>query len=119
MLPTVFEAFPNDLKEYTFLEISRGGVAGNTVVNQVVAQGIFKLRTGFVDGVQEGKQSDARLHIKPDESFADNDLIGHGIRIGGHDYEIVSQTGGDNREAGVREHYTLTLQETDWSDYAI
>lgn len=116
MVVSVFDVF--NQVDYTYLTISRGGVAGNTITSQISAKGVFKLSTGFLRGVQEQKQADARLHIKPSESFADDDLIGQGIRVNNQDYVIVSQTRGDNRHVGITEHYTLTLQETDWSDYA-
>lgn len=90
--PTVFDVF--DTSTYTFLQIKRGGVAGNTIVSSTDATGIFKLRSQMVRGENaETKQSNATLHIRPTESFL-----------------------GD--VPASREHYTLTLQETDFSNYA-
>lgn len=66
---------------------------------------------------QELKQSAATLHIRPDETFANSNLVGNGIRVEGQDYEIIGQTGGDDYHFGDREHYTLYLQTTDYSDY--
>ena len=90
--PTVFEVF--NTSPYTYLEISRGGIAGNTITESYEAEGIFKLRTGLVRNANsENTEQGATLHIKPTESF----LSG-----------VPSN----------REHYTLTLIPTDWSDYA-
>ena len=89
--PSVFDVF--DTSPYMYLEISRGGVAGNTITASYMAEGIFKLRTGLVRGQNsENVQQGATLHIKPTEGF----LSG-----------LPSN----------REHYTLTLQATDFSNY--
>lgn len=115
----VFDLF--DLTDYTFLQISRGGVLGNVIIAETSATGVFKLRSQIVRGENtEGKESNATLHIRPDETFLttnDNNLVGHGVRINGKDYEIIGQTGGQNYHDGLLEHYTATLQETDFSDY--
>lgn len=89
--PAVFDVF--DLSDYTFLQISRGGVAGNQIVGSYQAQGVFKLRSGLIAGDNtENVEQGATLHIRPTESFV--------------------EALGTNRE-----HYTLTLNPTDWSDY--
>lgn len=114
----VFDVF--DLSDYTFLEVSRGGVPGSIIKNEYGAEGVFKLRSGMnnTDG-QETKQSDATLHIRPEESFITiaGGIVGHGISVQGKDYQIVGCTAGDNYETGEREHYRLTLQATDYSKY--
>lgn len=111
----VFDAF--DLTAYTYLELSRGGVAGNMIVSETNADGVFKLRTGMnVSNDQETKSSDATLHIRPDEPFTPK--VGNGIWVEGDSYEIVGLTGGDNFDTGEREHYRVTLQATDFSDFA-
>jgi hypothetical protein len=88
--PTVFEVF--DLTPYVYLQISRGGVAGNSIVASHDADGIFKLRSGLQRGENsENSEQGATLHIRPDEPFL----------------------------SGVpanREHYTLTLVPSDFSD---
>lgn len=109
----VFEQVP-----YEFLEVSRGGVYGNRITESHDAMGVFKLRNEMVQvNNQEVRQSAATLHVKPDESFISSIAVGQGIRCQGQDYEIIGQTGGDNYDNGVREHYRLTLQNTDYSDY--
>lgn len=114
----VFDAFPEWLTSYEFLEVSRGGVYGNVITATHTATGIFKLRNEQVMvNNQELKQSAATLHIRPTESFASNDMVGQGIRVEGQDYEIIGQTGGDNYANGVREHYRLTLQNSDYSEF--
>lgn len=113
---SVFDEFINT--PYTFLVISRGGVYGNIIQSSHNANGVFKLRSGMVMvNNQESRQSDATLHIKPDEPFLPNQLVGHGIRAEGKDYEIIGVTGGDDFDAGVREHYRLTLQVADYSEF--
>lgn len=115
---TVFDLFPEGLRTYKYLEISRGGVYGNVITSTKDATGLFKLRNEMVMvNNQELKQSAATLHIRPDETFANSNLVGNGIRVEGRDYEIIGQTGGDDYHFGDREHYTLYLQTTDYSDY--
>ena len=114
----VFEAFPERLTAYQFLSISRGGVYGNVITASYNAEGVFKLRNEqIMVNNQELKQSAATLHIRPSETFASNDMVGQGIRVEGQDYEIIGQTGGDNYAIGEREHYRLSLQNSDYSDF--
>lgn len=114
----VFDAFPERLTAYQFLSISRGGVYGNVITASYNAEGVFKLRNEqIMVNNQELKQSAATLHIRPSETFASNDMVGQGIRVEGQDYEIIGQTGGDNYASGEREHYRLTLQNSDYSDF--
>jgi hypothetical protein len=88
---TVFEVF--DTTPYIYLEISRGGVAGNKITSSVAADGIFKLRTGLVRGQNaENVEQGATLHVKPVESFLSSVPIN-------------------------REHYRLTLNPSDFSDF--
>lgn len=89
--PSVFEVF--DTTPYTYLQISRGGVAGNVIVASYQADGVFKLRAGLVRGQNaENVEQGATLHIRPTESFLSN---------------VPSN----------REHYTLTLVPTDFSEF--
>lgn len=116
---TVFDVFQTT--DYTFHLLSRGSVTGNTIVSSHDANGVFKLRTGFVrNDNNEVKTGSATLHVRPTEAFLEainNNLVGHGVTVGGKDYEIVDQTGGANFHTGVMEHYTAILQETDYSDW--
>ncbi len=116
-MSTVFDVFVNS--PYTFLELKRGGVYGNTIENSYDAIGVFKLRTGMVtSNNQETRDSDATLHIKPDESFlAVGSLVGHGIRAEGREFEIIGETGGRNFDNGELEHYRVTLKITDLSEF--
>lgn len=87
---TVFDVF--DLSDYTFYEVSRGGVAGNTIVESYEATGVFKLRSGLIRGENsENTEQGATLHIRPTEPFIES-------------------------QAPNREHYTLTLNPTTWAD---
>lgn len=116
---TVFDVF--DLSDYTFLQLSRGGVAGNSVVDTFEATGVFKLRSDLVrNETSETKESNATLHIRSTEPFLvslDNNLVGHGVDVYGKTYEIIGQTGGKNFDNGVMEHFTATLQEAQFGDY--
>jgi len=120
---TVFDVF--EQVSYQFLEVSRGGVYGNRITATHDAMGVFKLRNSMVQQQnQELRQSAAALHIHPDESFIADittagkiQFVGNGVRVAGVDYEIIGNTGGDNYDDGEREHYTLTLQNADYSDY--
>jgi hypothetical protein len=120
---TVFDVFTST--NYTFLEISRGGVYGNVITASETAQGVFKLRDGMVStGNQESRQSTATLHIRPDESFISDitvdgkvQLVGNGVRVEGVDYEILGATGGKNFDNNVLEHYRLTLQVADYAKF--
>ena len=89
--PTVFDVF--DVSPYTFLELERSSITGNTIVASYEATGVFKLRTGFLRGESmENVEQGATLHIRPTEPFLSN---------------VPSN----------REHYRLTLIETDLSDF--
>lgn len=89
--PTVFDVF--DVSPYTFLELERSSITGNTIVASYEATGVFKLRTGFLRGdSMENVEQGATLHIRPTEPF----LSG-----------VPSN----------REHYRLTLIDTDLSDF--
>lgn len=115
-MESVFDVF--DLTPYTFLEVSRGGVYGNVIIDQFEAEGVFKLRNEKIQvNNQEVRQSAATLHVRPSESFMSESVVGQGIHCLGQDYEIIGQTGGMNYETGEMEHYTLTLQVTDYSEY--
>lgn len=89
--PTVFDVF--DVSPYTFLQLERSSITGNTIVASYEATGVFKLRTGFLrsDNMENVEQG-ATLHIRPTEPFLSN---------------VPSN----------REHYRLTLIDTDLSDY--
>lgn len=115
-MDTVFDVF--DEVPYEYLEVSRGGVYGNRVTATHSAYGVFKLRNEMVQvNNQEVRQSASTLHIHPDETFITSIAVGNGIRVDGQDYEIIGQTGGRNFDTGELEHYTLTLQNTDYSEY--
>lgn len=91
--PEVFDVF--DLSTYTFLQISRGGVAGNVITDEYEAYGVFKLRSGLIRGENsENVEQGATLHIRPTEAFV-------------------------QAHTPNREHYTLTLNPTDWSDFEV
>lgn len=89
--PTVFDVF--DTTPYVYLLVSRGGVSGNNILASYEADGIFKLRAGLIRGESsENLEQGATLHIKPTEDFLNN-------------------------VPANREHYTLTLVPSDFSDF--
>lgn len=120
---SVFDAFPEAVREYEFLQISRGTIVGDVISSITKANGIFKFKTGVqVAESQENRQSTSTLHIMPTESFITlnkGNLVGHGVRIDGNDYMIEGQTGGDNFANMVHEHITLILTANDFSDYQL
>lgn len=88
---TVWDVF--NTSPYTYLEISRGGVAGNVITGSYNAEGIFKLRGSMIQGQNaENSEQGATLHVKPSEAFLTN---------------VPTN----------REFYRLTLEPTDWSDF--
>ena len=87
---TVFDVF--DLSAYQFLELKNDGISGERIDQTYNADGVFKLRQGMnASGNTETIQTDATLHIRPDETFITD--------------------APDNRE-----HYRLTLQEYDYGN---
>lgn len=121
-MDTVFDHFEET--PYTFLQVKRGSVYGNVIEETFDANGVFKARAGMITvNNQESRQSDSTLHIHPDELFletvgivAADDLVGHGIRRNGTDYEILGATEGFNFDTNALEHYLLTLQSTDYAE---
>jgi hypothetical protein len=99
---------------YTFLELSQG-TGGNSVVKETAATGVIKYRDGMVQTANtESVQSDATIHIRPDEPFISEvggQLIGHGIRADGEDYRIVGATTGQDYDLGVTQFYRCTLKK--------
>lgn len=90
--PEVFDLF--DLSEYTFYQLERNSITGNEIVDSWGAMGVFKLRSGLVRNENsENTEQGATLHIRPTEPFV--------------------EPLGTNRE-----HYTLTLVPTDFSDWS-
>ena len=112
---TVFDVFQE--QPYAYLEISRGGVLGNTISKETNLNGIFKQRDNQ-ETIQniETNISSATLHAHP-EDFSDfSVLVGNGVRVNGVDYEILSMTVGRNFDTGVVEHLTFTLQRASYSE---
>lgn len=114
----VFDAFEEI--PYTYLEIKRGNVYGNTITATHDSVGIADIDGGMVtNNNQETHQSDSLLYIYPNEIFMPSNpkkLKGNGIRIDGNDYEIIGFGIGRNQDEGVIEHYELTLQSADFAD---
>lgn len=115
-MATAFSAFKQS--PYTFLEISRGNVYGNTIIGERNLTGIFKQRANQTDnGNIELYTSTATLHAHPEDfaGIATPDLIGQGIRADGIEYEIINATEGKNFDTGIIEHLTFTLQRADYA----
>lgn len=115
-MDTVFDVFEET--PYQFLEISRGGVYGNVISETYSATGVFKLRNDMIQvNNQELRQSAATLHVHPTETFLTGNDVGQGVRVEGQDYEIIGETAGRNFDTGELEHYTLSLQRSDFSEF--
>lgn len=118
-MDTVFDNFQET--EYTFLVLNQGGVLGNTVDSEHQALGVFKDRSGMVQNTnREAVQSDATLHIRPDEPFVgvvmgnEKTFVGHGIKCskGGATqfYRIQGYKEGFNYDSNELEFWLLTLK---------
>ena len=116
-METVFDVFQQT--SYDYLEVARGGIAGNSIVKREGLWGVFKLRSGSGDSPRsemEVRNSTATLHAHP-EDFPDLDaIVGNGVSVDGVDYEITNVTGGKNFDTGVMEHLTFSLQRADYGD---
>lgn len=115
----VFDLF--DEVDYQYLVISRGGVYGNRITGTHDAVGVADIDGGMVtSNNQETHQSDSLLYIHPDETFMPSNpkqFVGNGIRIDANDYEIIGFGVGKNQDEGDIEHYELTLQAADYSQF--
>lgn len=110
---TVFDVFKE--VSYDYLVISRGTVYGNRITSTVPLKGVFKLRSGMVQGDRELAESSATLHAHP-EDFSDMDeIVGNGVKIGGEYYQITRVADGRNFDTGVSEHLTFTLGAADYA----
>lgn len=115
-MESVFDVFQETA--YTFLQLVQGGARGNSVKESSETAGVFKERNGMVQNNNlETVQSDATLHIHPDEPFLttlNGYLVGHGIRAAKNgatqDYRIIGQVEGYNFETNELEFYRLTLK---------
>lgn len=119
----VFSVF--EMTPYTFLELSQGGILGNTIKSSSNAIGIFKERNGMTQSNnQETVESTATLHIKPSESFlatVGNNVVGHGITAfkNGNlqNYRIIGMKEGFDFSTNNLEFYLLTLKAESLADY--
>jgi len=111
---TVFDAFKQIT--YTYLVVSRGEVYGNRILSETDHLGVFKIRSGMtaVNG-RETRESSATLHIHPEDIANGDEIVGNGIRYAGKDYAIVGMTEGRNFDTNEIEHYTATLERTDYA----
>lgn len=120
----VFDLFSE--VDYTFLKVSRGGVYGNVIQETFDAVGVADIDEGMISSNnQESYQSSSLLYVHPDEGYMSSitvdgkvNLVGNGVRIDGKDYQISGMGIGKNQDDGTIEHYELTLDNTDYSDYS-
>lgn len=108
-MDTVFDIFTET--DYQYLTIVRGTVKGNRITGATTHKGIFKLQSGMVQGEREVANSDATLHVHPEDYENPDDLVGNGILYGGVAYRIAGVTVGTNFDNGKVEHYRLTLEK--------
>ena len=105
---TVFDAFKQ--VTYTYLVISRGETLGNRIVSESDHLGVFKLRSGMTQVMnQETRDSSATLHVHPEDIADGDEIVGNGVRYAGKEYSITGMTEGRNFDTNEIEHYTLTL----------
>ena len=121
----VFNAFPEAIQSYTFLELSQGGILGNIIKSQSTFSGILKERKGMgVNRNMELKESTSTLHIRPSEPFlatVSHNVVGHGIRAtkngATEDYRIVGQREGFDFNAGLLDFFYVTLKAESLAEY--
>ena len=121
----VFEAFPEAIQTYTFLELSQGGILGNTIESRHNFAGILKERKGMgVNQNMELKESTSTLHISPSEPFialVGSKLVGHGIEAtkngATETYRIVGQREGFDFDEGDNEFFYVTVKAESLADY--
>lgn len=113
---TVFDLFTSDSYEYQ--TVDRGTVEGNKITKTETHQGVFKLRSGMVQGDREVEKSDATLHVHPEdyEGMSPDDLVGNGIRYNGVSYRIAGVTEGKDFDTGEVEFYRLTLDKEEQTE---
>lgn len=111
---TVFDVFSQI--DYTFLEISRGNVYGNRVINRRVLRGVFKLREKMsTSNNMETVDSDARLHAHTNDFTVNpHELVGQGVEVNGQQYSIEGVSVGANFDNGVIEHLRFELQKANF-----
>ena len=120
----VFDLFSE--LDYTFLKVSRGGVYGNVIQETFDAVGVADIDEGMISSNnQESYQSSSLLYVHQDEGYISSitidgkvNFVGNGVRIDGKDYQISGMGVGKNQDDGTIEHYELTLDNTDYSDYS-
>lgn len=121
-----FELFPEAVQQITFLELSQGGILGNTIKSTHTFNGILKERKGMTQNQNmELKESTSTLHIPPSEAFialVGGELVGHGIRATKNgstvDYRIVGQPEGYDFDTGELEFFYVTLKQESLAEYA-
>lgn len=120
----VLDLFTNT--EYQFLEIEQTE-AGNEIVKESTAYGVFKQRDGMrqADNVEQYADNDASLHIKPTEPFIATlagKLVGHGIRIAKNEtepleYRIDQIDEGFDFDTDQLEFYKLRLKRESFATW--
>ena len=111
---TVFDVFTET--PYTFLEISRGNVYGDRVLDERTLSGVFKLKTGMTsNNNMEVIDADATLHAHPEDfDVPTSSLVGQGVQVDGVNYTIEGVSEGKNFDTGIVEHIYMRLQKTDF-----
>lgn len=113
---TVFDVFEEI--DYEYLVVSRGNVYGNTITSSATHKGVFKLRSGMIQGDMELSESAATLHAHSEDYPDLSGIVGNGVRVNGVDYQITGMTLGTNFDNGKHEHLTFTLGAADYADYS-
>lgn len=105
---TVFDCFGS--VSYKYLLTGESTIEGSVILSATPLMGIFKLRSGMVQGERELATSTATLHVHPEDFEHPESLVGNGVLYDGIFYEIVGCTAGTNFNTHEIEFYRLTLQ---------
>lgn len=112
---SVFTTFPT--QSYTFLKLTNTP-NGYKVTEEIEATGIFKLRVGKTQtDNMEQITSDAVIKVRPDESFASENMVGQGVAIteqGQETYRIEGQSTGIEHDTNRIDFYNLSLVREDF-----
>ena len=108
---SVFTTFPT--REYKYFVLTHTS-NGYKIVEEHKAEGIFKIISGHNDTDNlENVTSDAKLKIKPDEPFFDDEteLMGNGVEILGETYRIEGVSRAEEFDTQRVDFYNLNLKK--------
>lgn len=108
----VFDAFPNAWVDFTYYEVTRGSVIGNTRDTGTAGRGIFVAQQGAsLTQFTEALITTSLLYVLPVEPYDSKSILGNQIEIQGQLYNITGWGEGKNQDNGTLEHIELELSE--------